>query len=153
MLSWWSLMSWRQTSGRPSITHWGRLTHMCVGNLTIIGSDNGLSPARRQAITWTNVEILLIGSLGTNFSEMLIEIHAFSFRKSYLKMSSGKWRPFCLGLNVITTTRTDCGCSVPVHRSIYSPLDSPQCRIYASVDRTIIGWDYSLSLIRCQAII
>ena len=85
-----------------SLTHWGRVTHICVGNLTIIGSDNGLSPGRRQAITWTNVGILLIGPLGTNFSEMLIEIHKFSFKKIHLKMSSGKWRPFCLGLNVLS---------------------------------------------------
>ena len=74
----------------PPLTHWGRVTHICVGNLTIIGSDNGLSPGRRQAITWTNVGILLIGPLGTNFSEMLIEIHTFSFKKIHLKMSSGK---------------------------------------------------------------
>ena len=32
-------------------THWGRVTHICVGKLSIIGSDNGLSPGRRQAIT------------------------------------------------------------------------------------------------------
>ena len=83
------------------ITHWGRVTHISVGNLTIIGSDNGLAPGRRQAITWTNVGILLISPLGTNFSEMLIEIHTFSFKKTHLKMSSGKWRPFCLGLNVL----------------------------------------------------
>ena len=83
------------------LTHWGRVTHICVGNLYIIGWDNGLSPGRRQAITWTNVGILLIGPLGTNFSEMLIKIHTFSFKKIHLKMSSGKWRPFCLGLNVL----------------------------------------------------
>ena len=52
------------------LTHWGRVTHICVGKLTIIGSDNGLSPERRQAIIWTNAGILLIGSLGTNFSEI-----------------------------------------------------------------------------------
>ena len=86
---------------RILLTHWGRVTHICVGNLTIIGSDNGLSPDRRQAITWTNVVIFLIGSLGTNFSEMSIEIHAFSFTKIHLKMSSGKWRQFCVGLNVL----------------------------------------------------
>ena len=67
------------------LTHWGRVTHICIGNLTIIGSDNGLSPGRRQAITWINVGILLIGPLGTNFSEMLIEIHTFSFKKMQLK--------------------------------------------------------------------
>ena len=83
------------------LTHWGRVTHICVGNLTITGSGNGLSPGRRQATTWTNIGILLIGPLGTNFSEMLIEIHTFSFKKIHLKMPSGKWRPFCLGLNVL----------------------------------------------------
>ena len=85
-----------------TLTHWGRVTHICVGYLTIIGSDNGLSPGRHQAITWTNVGIWLIGPLWTNFSEMLIEIHIFSFKKIHLKMSSGKWRPFCFGLNVLT---------------------------------------------------
>ena len=86
---------------RGYITQWGRVTHICVGNLTIIGSDNGLSPGRRQAITWTNVGILLIGPIGTNFSEMLIAIHTFSFKKMHLKMSSAKLRPFFLGLNVL----------------------------------------------------
>ena len=83
------------------LTHWGRVTHICASKLTIIGSDNGLSPDRRQAIIWTNAGILLIGHLGTNFSEILIENHAFSLKKMHLKMSSGKWRPFCLGLNVL----------------------------------------------------
>ena len=83
------------------LTHWGRVTHICVGKLTIIDSDNGLSPRRRQAIIWTNVGILLIEPLGTNFSEILIGIQIFSFTKMRLKMSSAKWRPFCLSLNVL----------------------------------------------------
>ena len=83
------------------LTHWGRVTHMCVSKLTIIGSDNGLSPGRRQAIIWTNAGILLIWPLGTNFSEISIDIKTFSFKKIHLKMSSGKWRPSCLGLNVL----------------------------------------------------
>ena len=77
-----------------SLTHWGRATYICVGKLTIIGSDNGLSPGRRQAIIWTIAGILLIGPLGTNFSEILIGIQTFSFKKMNLKMSSAKWRPF-----------------------------------------------------------
>ena len=85
------------------LTHWGRVTHICVGKLTIIGSDNGLSPGRRQAIIWINPGILLIGPLGTNFSEILIGIQTFSYTKMHLKMSSAKWLPFCLGLNVLTT--------------------------------------------------
>ena len=84
------------------LTHWGRVTHICVGKLIIIGSDNGLSPGRRQAIIWTNAGILLIGPLGTNFIEILIGIQTFSFKKMHLKMSSAKWRPFCLGLNVLS---------------------------------------------------
>ena len=81
------------------LTHWGRVTQICVGKLTIIGSDNGLSPGRHQAIIWTNAEILLIGPLGTNLSENLIGIQTFSFKKMHLKISSAKWRLFPLGLN------------------------------------------------------
>ena len=66
------------------LTHWGRVTHICVGKLTIFGSDNGFSPERRQAIIWTNAGILIIGPLGTNFSEILIEIH-FHSRKCVWK--------------------------------------------------------------------
>ena len=83
------------------LTHWGRVTHICVSKLTIIGSDNGLSPVRRQAIIWTNAGILLIRPLGTNFSEMWIEILILSFMKIRLKVPSAKWRPFCLGLYVL----------------------------------------------------
>ena len=76
------------------LTHWGRVTHICVNKLTIIGSDNGLSPDRRQAIILTNAGLLLIGPLGTYFREILIEILTFSFKKIHLKMSSAKLRSF-----------------------------------------------------------
>ena len=79
------------------------MTHICVNKITIMGSDNGLSPGRRQAIIWTNAGILLIRPLGTIFNEMLIEILTFSFMKMRLKVSSAKWRQFCLGLNVLNT--------------------------------------------------
>ena len=78
------------------------MTHICVNKVTIIGSDNGLSPGRRQAIIWTNAGILLIGSIGTNFNEILIGIQTFSFKKMHLKMASAKWRLFCRGLNELT---------------------------------------------------
>ena len=84
-----------------SLTHWGRAMHICVRNLTIIGSDDGLSPGRRNAIIWTNAGILLIGPLGTNFSEILIKIHTFSFKKMHFRMSFGKWQLFYLSLNVL----------------------------------------------------
>ena len=83
----------RQTIFLWNLSHWGRVTYICISELSIIGSDNGLSSGRRQAIIWPNAGILLNGPLGTN-SEILIEIHTFSFKKMHLKMSSGKWRPF-----------------------------------------------------------
>ena len=92
----------RKECQRLSLTHWGRVTHICVSKSTIIGPDNGLSPGRRQVIIWTNAGILLMRPLGTNFNEMLIEILTFSFMKMRLKVSSAKWRPFCLGLNVLS---------------------------------------------------
>ena len=53
-----------------------------------IGSDNGLSPGQRQAIIWTNAGILLIGPLGTNFSEIFMEIYTFSVKKMHWKMAA-----------------------------------------------------------------
>ena len=88
-----------------ALTHWGRATHI----LTTIGSDNGLSPGRRQAIIRTNAGIFLIGPLGTNFNEILVEIRIFSFKKVGFKVSSANWRPFCLKV------------LIPV-RSLYKPL-------------------------------
>ena len=76
------------------LTHWGWVTPICVSKLIIICSDNGLSLYRRQAVIWTNAELLLIGPLGTNFSEILMEINTFSLKKMHLKMPSGKWRPY-----------------------------------------------------------
>ena len=81
------------------LTHWNRVTHICVNKLTTIVSDNGLLPGRHKAFVWTTAGILLIWHLG-NFREILFDIHIFLFTKMQLKMSSGKWRPFWLGLNV-----------------------------------------------------
>ena len=99
MMMFWNRRPWVQM---VLLTHWGRVTHICVSKLTTIGSDNGLSPGRRQAIIWTNAGILLIGPLGINFSEIIIEIITFSFDKMHLKMSSAKWRLFRLGLNELS---------------------------------------------------
>ena len=76
------------------LTHWGRVTHICVGQLIIICSDNGLSPRRHQAIIWTNAGILLIRPSEQNFSQILFRNQIFSFKKMHLKMSSAKWRSF-----------------------------------------------------------
>ena len=60
--------------GATVLIYFGRVTHICISKLTTIGSDNGLSPGQRQAIISTNAGILLIGPLGTNFSENFIGI-------------------------------------------------------------------------------
>ena len=98
-----------QQNSTHQLTHWGRVTRICVGKLTIIGSDNGLSPERHQAIIWTNAGILLIGPLGTNLIEMLNEMR--------LKMSSVKCCSFRLGLNVLT----HCGLMKP-----YGDIDTDE---------------------------
>ena len=77
-----------------------------------LGSGNGLSPDWCQATTGAKADPFSIGTLGATLSEILIEIHAFSFKKMHLKMS-GKWWSFCLGLNVLT----QCFLSFQVHFS------------------------------------
>ena len=81
-----------------------RVMHICVSNLSIICSDNGLMPGWHQAIIWTNAGIMLIQTLASKFIEIIIEIHTFSFKKMPLEMLSGKCPPFCLGLHVLTLT-------------------------------------------------
>ena len=64
------------------------MTHICVSELTIIGADNDLSSGRRQVIFWTNVGMLSIEPLGTNFSEILIEIQENAFKYVVKKMAA-----------------------------------------------------------------
>ena len=71
--------------------------HICIGNLTIIGSDTGLSPSWAQVIIWTNA-----APSGTHLNEILLEIHTISYEEMHLKMLSGKKgaifsRPRCVG--------------------------------------------------------
>ena len=77
------------------------MTHIRVSKLTVIGSDNGLSPGQRQAIMWTNAGILLIQNMGTSFSQILSKIPTFPFKEMHLKISSAKLRQFWLGLSVL----------------------------------------------------
>ena len=69
---------------------------------TVTPKTSQIMASAIQAIIWINAAILLIGPSGTNFSEILIEIHLFLFKKMHFKMSYGKWQPFCLCLNVLT---------------------------------------------------
>ena len=101
---------------------------ICVDNLTAISSDNGfLSPCRRQANILTNSGILLVGPSGTNFfSENLIEIHTFWLKKIHLKMTSGKLRPFCLGLGVLRKNVEWCHIATHVTLEITSYTAIPE---------------------------
>ena len=47
---------------------------ICVGNINIIGSDNGLSPGWLQVIIWTKAGILLIEPLGKKLWWRVIQI-------------------------------------------------------------------------------
>ena len=112
-----------------SLTHLSRVTHICVSKLTIISSANGLLPEWRQAIIWTNAGILLIGPLGTIFSEILIGIQTFLCKKMHLTMSSAKWHPCCLCLNIlINTSPIQRNGQENNHHNVYSSHSSLLCQ-------------------------
>ena len=87
-----SSMIWTHcTKNTTDLNSLGPVTHIYASvNWVIIGSGNGLSPVRRQAITWTNAALLSIRLLGINFTEIWIGILSFSLKKMHLKMSSAK---------------------------------------------------------------
>ena len=82
--------------------NWGRVTHICVSKLCHHLSRRWLvacsAPSHHLGQSWLIVNWILC----INFSEILIERQTFSLKKTYLKISSAKWRPSCLGLNVLT---------------------------------------------------
>ena len=88
-------------TGRQQLTHWGRVAHICVSKLTIIGSDTGLLPGRRQTIIWTDAAILFIRTLGTIFSEIVsknsyIFIRENAFEYVVCEMLAILSRPQCV---------------------------------------------------------
>ena len=99
----WCFLKCYYIDGTWWLSHWGRVTHLCVGNVTIINSDNGLSSGWYQAIIWTIAGIMLIGCLGTKFSEILIEICTYSLKKAFetviWKMSTILSWPQCVIAN------------------------------------------------------
>ena len=83
------------------LTYWGRVTHICIIDPTIIGSDNGLLPGQRQAIIWTNDGVLLIGQLGTNEWNLNWNVYIFSEENAYENIV---WK---MAANLINQTRQD----------------------------------------------
>ena len=91
----WIFNDFMHLPGVNELTHWGKVMHIFVSELTTIGSDNGFLPGWSQALIWTSAGMLLIGHPGTNFSEILIKIYTFSLKKRHFTMPSVKWWPFC----------------------------------------------------------
>ena len=114
------------------LTYWGRMTHICVGNLTIIGPDNDLSPGRRLAIIWTNAAILLIGPMGT--------LQWNRHRNSYIFIQENAFQIVVWKMAAILSW-PQCVNSSP-----------PKCRIHASGNWSSIVSGNGLSPVRCQAI-
>ena len=85
-----------------ALTHWGRMTHICVSKLTIIGSDIGLSPGRHQAIIWTNAGIFFQHWTPRNKFQWhfnrnpYLFIQENSFESVVWKMAAMLYRPQCV---------------------------------------------------------
>ena len=95
------ILLWTTDSSVAKISHVHSLRRsddICLSKLTIIGSDNGLSPARRQAIIWTNAGILLTESIGTKFNvvDSYIFIQENPVKDIAWEMSAILSRPQCV---------------------------------------------------------
>ena len=83
------------------LSNWGWVTHIYVNNL-------GHNWFRYWLVTWSTPShcldqhwYIVNWTLGNNFSQILMEIQTFSFKKTHLKILSAKWRPSCLSFNVL----------------------------------------------------
>ena len=111
----------------PDKTH-GFLNYRYLG----MNSDIGLAPSNCQVMKWTNygklhkawgviefgqhwlaeqttssntnVDLLSIGTLGTDFSEILIKLQTVSLKKMHKKKSSAQWGPLCSCLRITVTS-------------------------------------------------
>ena len=85
-----------------SLTHWGRVTHIYVSELIIIGSDNDLAGGRHRAMIWRSAVISLIRTLDTNFGEILKKFIYLHSRKCIWKCRlRNTWnlsRPQCVDI-------------------------------------------------------
>ena len=121
-----------------TLTHWGRVTHICVVKPTIISSDNDLSPIRCQAITWINAGILLIGPLGRKFNwNSNIFIQKNALKNIVCEMASILSRPQCVKFAL-----SDLGWRIGVGQCM-----NARCRICALMNKTNIGFGYDLALL------
>ena len=95
--------SWGHTHTHPmASTNLHLLLHISLSQQGQHGSGNGLSPVRRQAITWTNADLLSIGPSGTNFSEIWIKTQNFSFMKMFFSDHLRNGSHFVKGIYELT---------------------------------------------------
>ena len=106
------------------LAHWGWVTHTCVCELNINGSNNGLSSSRLQAIMYTNDRKLLIRHLRKNFIEMLIKPDTLSLQMC-LSVLSAKCRTFCLGRNALHAKMVIGATTMSPVSYIFPPCGSP----------------------------
>ena len=129
------------------LTHWGRVTHTCVSKLTIVGSDNGLSPGRRQAIIWTNDGILSIGPLRNKpqwninqnsyisiqenaFENIVCEMAAILSRPQWVKAVEGDRQIWVCNVNAGTWIRKSPNLAIRMQAIIFKHSDTS---IYQSI--------------------
>ena len=79
------------------LTHLPLMPHMCVGDGSELIQIMACRLVGAQPLSEPMLEYLLIGPLGTTFSEIRIKIQNFSFIKMPLKISSAKWWSFRSG--------------------------------------------------------
>ena len=106
--AWW----WGAVYEFIVLNHWGQVTYICVSKISINDSGNGLSPARHQAIIWTNAGIWLSWTLGTNVSEILREIHSFiqenAFKNVVCQMAAILSWSQCVNKNLLESVQPTC---------------------------------------------
>ena len=80
------------------LTHWGRVMHICISKLTIIGSENGLVTSHYLNQWWNIVNRTLGNKLQWNLNQNLYIL----IQGNALENVVWKWRPFCLSFNELT---------------------------------------------------
>ena len=85
------------------LTHWGQVTHICVSNLTIIGSDNGLSPGGHQPNHYLHQHWNIVNWILGNKLQWNIQWEISSFWKMAAVLS----QPLCV-LNYVLFRKCYC---------------------------------------------
>ena len=86
-----------QSDTKLDLTHWGRVTHICLSKLTNIDSDNGLSPDRPSHYRnqcWRIVDWSLGNNLQWNLNQNIQSfIQENAFENAVWKMAANLCRP------------------------------------------------------------